>query len=248
MGNGNADVVVRLDAVGLRYGTGPEILHGIDFALERGSFHFLTGASGSGKTSLLRILYLALAPSSGLVTLLGRSAERLDRSERAALRRRIGVIFQEFRLLPHLDVLANVMLPLRIAGRDEAEARANAGQILDWVGLGDRARALPDELSGGEQQRAAIARAVVSGPELILADEPTGNLDPEAAARVMFLIERLNGLGTTVLVATHDLGLVAARPYPRLHLSEGRLAGSGPGDAGDAGDDARPAGRAAATA
>src|SRR5690606_38181329 len=163
----------------MRYGQGAEVLHDIDFELTAGSFHFLTGPSGAGKSSLMRLLYLAHRPSMGSIFMFGKEVTALPRRALPALRRRIGVVFQDFRLLEHLTALENVMLPLRIAGGEEKVIRQHAEELLNWVGLGDKVLSLPHTLSGGEQQRVAIARAVIAKPDLLLADEPTGNVDPD---------------------------------------------------------------------
>ena len=215
--------VVQFDSVGLRYDHGPEILQDLNFALPAGSFHFLTGPSGAGKSSLLRMMYLAQKPSRGRVTLFGKDTLMARRYELPALRRRIGVVFQEFRLLDHLSTLDNVALPLRVAGAGEAEVRKFVPDLLGWVGLADHLSAKPPTLSGGQKQRVAIARAVIGRPDLLLADEPTGNVDDDIAMRLMHLFEELNKLGATVLVATHNESLVTRLGYPRLHLENGRL-------------------------
>lgn len=215
--------VVEFDSVGLRYGHGPEILQNIDFTLPAGSFHFLTGPSGAGKSSLLRMIYLAQAPSRGRVALFGRDTYLARRYELPALRRRIGVVFQEFRLLDHLSTLDNVALPLRVSGASEADVRKFVPELLGWVGLADHLSAKPSTLSGGQKQRVAIARAVIARPDLLLADEPTGNVDDDIAMRLMYLFEELNRLGTTVLVATHNENLIKRLDHPCLYLENGRL-------------------------
>jgi cell division transport system ATP-binding protein len=215
--------LVRFENVGLRYGTGPEVLKDLTFSIEPHSFQFLTGPSGAGKTSLLRLLFLSLRPTRGLITLFQYDATRLRRSEIAALRRRIGIVFQDFRLLDHLTTYENVALPLRVAGRDEGSYRAEVVELLQWVGLGERLHALPPVLSGGEKQRAAIARALISRPELLLADEPTGNVDPALARRLLRLLVELKKSGTSVLIATHDVALMDQYDAPRLVLDDGRL-------------------------
>jgi cell division transport system ATP-binding protein len=215
--------VVRLESVGLRYGDGPEILRDVSFHLAPGSFCFLTGPSGAGKTSLLRLMFLALRPTRGLINLFGRDVTAVERRDLPALRRRIGVVFQEFRLLDHLTTFDNVALPLRVAGKAEHEYRADVMDLLSWVGLANQAQAYPPVLSGGEKQRAAIARAVISKPELLLADEPTGNVDPLLAKRLLHLFMELNRLGTTVLLATHDAQLIAQSRADVLHLEKGKL-------------------------
>ncbi|HEX2804421.1 MAG TPA: ATP-binding cassette domain-containing protein, partial [Sphingomicrobium sp.] len=189
-----------------------------------GSFYFLAGASGAGKTSLLKLLYLAQRPTRGRIRLFGHDLSDAAREELPALRRRIGVVFQDFRLIRHLSAFDNVALPLRIAGRNEAEIASAVGEMLDWVGLGDRSGARPATLSGGEQQRVAIARAVITKPDLLVADEPTGNVDSDMAKRLLHLFAALNELGTTVVVATHDLGLIASTPRAELmRLDSGSL-------------------------
>ena len=214
---------VRFEGVGMRYGRGPEILRDISFDLPRGSFQFLTGPSGAGKTSLLKLIYLAQRPSSGMISLFGRDSSMIPRQAWPDLRKRIGVIFQDFRLLDHLNVFENVALPLRVAGNARREYSEDVEELLSWVGLGERMDAFPATLSGGEQQRAAIARAVVSKPDILIADEPTGNVDPEMAHRLLRLFAELNKLGTTVLIATHDIALVRAMQVPILEIGEGRL-------------------------
>ena len=215
--------MVQFENVGLRYGHGPEILQDVSFALPAGSFHFLTGSSGAGKSSLLRLIYLAQKPQRGRVVLFGRDIDQTRRYQLPALRRRIGVVFQEFRLLDHLSALDNVALPLRVAGATEQDVRKFVPDLLAWVGLAEQLDAKPPTLSGGQKQRVAIARAVIGRPDLLLADEPTGNVDDEIAMRLMYLFEELNKLGTTVVVATHNEHLVSRMPYPRLRLDNGKL-------------------------
>jgi cell division transport system ATP-binding protein len=215
--------MIRLDSVGLRYGTGPEVLRDLNFELPAGSFRWLLGPSGAGKTSLLRLLTLAVRPSSGSLCVLGAAIGRARRRDLPPLRRQIGMVFQDFRLLPHLSAFDNVALPLRLAGRPEGQLRADVGEMLRWVGLQKRAAARPAELSGGEQQRVAIARAVITRPALLVADEPTGNLDEAQAERLMQLLGEMNRLGTTVVVATHNDPLVRRHPGRSLRLAEGRL-------------------------
>lgn len=212
--------MIEFSNVSLRYGNGPEILKDISFSISKGSFHFLTGPSGSGKTSLLRLLLLSLKPSSGLMHMFGRDVSNLDRDQLLELRRHIGIVFQEFRLLDHLTTFENVALPLRVLGQREQDYSENVSELLDWVGLGDRMSAHPQLLSGGEKQRAAIARAVISRPDILLADEPTGNVDPELSERLLHLFAELNRMGTTIIVATHELHMLDKFDYPRLQLSE----------------------------
>jgi cell division transport system ATP-binding protein len=215
--------MVRFENVGLRYSLGPEVLRDVSFALEPHSFQFLTGSSGAGKSSLLRLLFLALRPTRGLINLFGHDVAMLSQDALATLRRRIGVVFQDFRLLDHLTTYENVALPLRVIGREEASYRHEVVELLHWVGLGDRMAALPPILSGGEKQRAAIARAVIARPHLLLADEPTGNVDPNLARRLLHLFVELNRSGTSVVIATHDIALMDLYDAPRLVLHEGHL-------------------------
>jgi cell division transport system ATP-binding protein len=207
----------------MRYGSGPEVLRDVSFELNSGSFTFLTGLSGAGKTSLLKLICLAEPPSRGLITLFSEDLATARRSDLPALRRRIGVVFQDFRLLSHLSAYDNVALPLRLAGKRESEYARDVRELLSWVGLGDRMAAKPATLSGGEQQRVAIARAVVARPDLLIADEPTGNVDPEMGAKLIRLFAELNRLGTTVLIATHDRMLVEATRGREIRLVEGRV-------------------------
>ena len=215
--------VVRFENVGLRYGLGPEVLRDVSFRLEPHSFQFLTGPSGAGKTSLLRLLFLSLRPTRGLITLFGHDIALLSRDALSTLRRRIGIVFQDFRLLDHMTTYENVALPFRVIGRDEDTFRDEVVELLHWVGLGERMWALPPVLSGGEKQRAAIARAVIARPQLLLADEPTGNVDPNLARRLLRLFVELNKSGTSVVIATHDIALMDQFDARRLVLHEGRL-------------------------
>jgi len=215
--------MVRFENVGLRYGTGPEVLRDITLRLAPGSFHFLTGPSGAGKTSLLRLVYLAERPSRGLITLFGREVSQLPRPELAPLRRKIGIVFNDFRLIPHLSVFDNVALPLRVAGESEASLRDKVRELLAWVGLADKSEARPPTLSGGQQQRVSIARAVIGGPKLLVADEPTGNVDDAMALRLLRLFDELNKIGTTILIATHNATLARQSGRPILTLADGML-------------------------
>ena len=215
--------MVRFEHVGLRYGIGAEVLHDLTFRIDPHSFQFLTGPSGAGKTSLLRLLFLSLPPTRGLITLFGHDVATLTQDELATLRRRIGVVFQDFRLLDHMTTYENVALPLRVVGHPEDSYREEVVELLKWVGLGDRLMALPPVLSGGEKQRAAIARAVIARPQLLLADEPTGNVDPNLAKRLLRLFVELNKSGTSVVIATHDIALMDQFDARRLVLHEGRL-------------------------
>jgi cell division transport system ATP-binding protein len=208
--------IAEFDSVGLRYGTGAEVLRDLDFRLSKGGFYFLTGPSGAGKTSLLKLLYLAQRPTRGRISLFGEDLTGAPRDAMPQYRRRIGVVFQDFRLVRHLSAFDNVALPLRIAGASEVDVEGPVREMLAWVGLADRASARPPTLSGGEQQRVAIARAVINRPELLVADEPTGNVDADMAKRLLHLFTSLNSLGTTVVVATHDMGLISATPGAQI--------------------------------
>nr|WP_281380519.1 cell division ATP-binding protein FtsE [Mycoplana azooxidifex] len=215
--------LIHFENVGLRYGMGPEVLRDLTFDIPRRSFQFLTGPSGAGKSTLLRLLFLSLQPTRGLIRTFDRNIATIPREELPMLRRRIGIVFQDFRLLEHLTTYENVALPLRVRGKDELSYRADVIDLLKWVGLGERINVLPPVLSGGEKQRAAIARALIDRPELLLADEPTGNVDPPMARRLLSLFLELNRLGTAVVIATHDLSLMDQVDARRMILSQGRL-------------------------
>jgi cell division transport system ATP-binding protein len=219
------DEIVKFDNVGLRYGSDPEVLSNISFTLYPGSFYFLTGASGAGKTSLLKLLYLAQRPSRGGIRMFGQDLITMPQTRLPLVRRQLGVVFQNFRLVPHLSAFDNVALPLRLSGADEAKVMKSVADMLDWVGLAHRAHAIPATLSGGEQQRVAIARAVIARPRMLIADEPTGNVDPEMALKLLRLFEALNHrVGTTVVVATHDVHLLKKVPDSLImRLSKGQL-------------------------
>ena len=217
--------IVQFDNVGLRYGTEREILSNISFTLFPGRFYFLTGASGAGKTSLLKLLYLAQRPSRGAIRMFGTDVITLPREKLPAFRRRMGVVFQDFHLVGHLSAFDNVALPLRVSGVRETDLRGPVDDMLEWVGLAHRADARPATLSGGEQQRVAIARAVIGRPDILVADEPTGNVDPDMALKLLRLFEALNRLGTTIVVATHDVQLLRKVPDSLImRLDRGTLA------------------------
>jgi cell division transport system ATP-binding protein len=209
--------------VGLRYGLGSEVLRDLTFRIEPHSFQFLTGPSGAGKTSLLRLLLLSLKPTRGLITLFDQDVATLNKDALSGLRQRIGIVFQDFRLLDHLTTYENVALPLRVQGQRESSYRQQVTELLQWVGLGERIWSLPPVLSGGEKQRAAIARAVIARPHLLLADEPTGNVDPNLAQRLLRLFVELHKSGTSVVIATHDIALMDQYDARRLVLHEGRM-------------------------
>jgi len=215
--------VIKFEHVGLRYGVGPEVLSDINFTLPAGSFHFLTGPSGAGKTSLMSLLYLGLRPTRGLITMFGQSINDVERNRLAPVRQCIGVVFQDFRLMPHLSAFDNVALPLRILGKPEKEIQQNVNELLDWVGLEEHKTMLPPTMSGGQQQRVAIARAVIARPRLLLADEPTGNLDDEIGFRLMNLFEQLNRMGTTIVIATHNQQIMDEFGHARMVLDGGHL-------------------------
>ena len=222
--------MIQLKDVSFGYG-GVPILEDVSLDLPAGSFHFLTGPSGSGKTTLLKLCYMELAPGSGQVDIFGSDAGALSRDDVAMARQRIGIVHQDCDFVDHLSVSENIALPLVAAGRDPETERENIEELLNWTGLGPRTNALPPELSGGERQRAALARAVVMSPEVILADEPTGNVDWEMSERLLTLLVQLNKMGKTVLLATHDLGLIrAAKSQVQarvLRLKGGRLMQAG---------------------
>ncbi len=201
--------VIELENVAYSYG-GSELLGDLSLQLSPGSFHFLTGPSGSGKTTLMKLCYGALQPTAGHVRLFDHDVRSLGRDDIAMMRRRIGVVHQDCRFLDHLPVADNVALPLTVSGRDTLDEAANLKELLGWVGLKTRADALPPELSGGERQRAALARAVIMSPDVILADEPTGNIDWEMSQRLLQLLVQLNRMGKTIMIATHDLNLIRA--------------------------------------
>ena len=208
-------------------GGGRTVLDNVNLQLAPGSFTFLTGPSGAGKSTLLKLMYMGLIPTTGRVELFGKDVLAMPRNQLPRLRRRIGVVFQDFRLLPHLSIVENVALPLRLAGAKENQIETHVPELLRWVGLGDHLNVTPMSLSGGQQQRVAIARAVINRPALLLADEPTGNVDDEIGYRLMHLFVELNKLGTTVVVATHNQGLIDRIGKPVIHIENGQLSSRG---------------------
>lgn len=215
--------IVDLNHVGLRYDGGPEVLNDINLHLEEGSFHYLTGTSGSGKTSLMRLLHIGQLPSRGDISIFGEDIIKASRKKRAELRRHIGVIFQNFRLLPHLTLYDNIAMPLRLADISETKIETAVTEILRWIELHDYMKMKPVFLSGGQQQRAAIARAVITKPKILLADEPTGSLDDAMGDKIMALFEELNRTGTAIVVATHNQGMIDRFPHDILKLKMGHI-------------------------
>ncbi len=215
--------VIGLDRVSKRYGRNPEIFSDVSLSLEKQSFTFLTGASGAGKSTLLKLLYLALNPTRGLITIFGQDVQGMSRQDRQLLKRKIGVVSQDFALIPHLNVFENATLPLRAAGYAPSKYKEDASELLRWVGLGDHMHAKPPTLSGGEAQRVAIARAVMSKPEILIADEPTGNVDPEMGQKLLRLFLEMNRTGTTVIIATHDISLVSGIKANQIQIVDGKL-------------------------
>lgn len=221
--------MIRLDQVSVDYPSRPGIIRNVSLNLPAGSFCFVTGPSGAGKTTLLKLMFLGLSPSAGRMEIFGRDVAELSRDQRAYVRSRLGVVFQDFRLIDHMSIYDNVALPLRLTGKDSKDDRDTVQELLHWVGLGDYAKARPKQLSGGQKQRAAIARAVINRPAVLLADEPTGNVDDGIGLKLLRLFEELNKLGTTVVVATHSETLRQRFDYPEFRLSQGQLVPSGQG-------------------
>ena len=221
--NPNNKPIISLQNVGLRYNAGPEVLKDINLELKAGDFYFLTGASGAGKTTLLKLLHLAHKPTRGKVRIFGHDVDNIKQYDMAHIRRKIGIVFQDYHLLDHLSVLDNVALPLRIAGKSEKYIQAHVPELIEWVGLKSFINTKPKLLSGGQQQRVAIARAVINNPEILIADEPTGNVDDEMAKKLLFLFLELNKMGTTVIIATHSTNLIKQFSFPVLHLQDGYL-------------------------
>ena len=215
--------MIRLDKVSMGYLSGQEVLKDVSLTFESGTFHFISGESGAGKSSLLSLLALSHTPVRGKITMFGKDTTRLSRTGMAGMRRRIGSVFQDFRLLDHLNVEENVGLPLKVAGESPAMIAGKVKELLAWVGLGAYHKARPEILSGGQKQRVAIARAVITKPDLLIADEPTGNLDGALALKFMYLFEALNKTGTTIVFATHDENLISLFQYPVIRLRDGRV-------------------------
>jgi cell division transport system ATP-binding protein len=217
--------MLRLEHVALRYGKGPEVLRNVNLTLQQGEFVFVTGPSGAGKTSLLRMLALLHMPSAGRLTMFGEDVAQLRRDRLAAVRRRIGMVFQDVRLIDHLSAFDNVALPLRINGGQGEQIGSVVSEMLTWLGLAEVVHARPSALSMGQRQLVSVARAVITRPNLLLADEPTSNMDGRLARRLMHLFTQLCKLGTTVVLSTHSEDLVERYPHSILRLVEGRLRG-----------------------
>jgi cell division transport system ATP-binding protein len=221
--------VLELQSVSFRYETGcADVLDRVTLTVSEGSFTYIRGQSGAGKSTLLKLAYFGIPPSEGVLRIFGQDMTRVARSDLPAFRRRIGVVFQDFCLMPHLSAFDNVALPLVVAGVSARRIERDVRELLAWVGLGNRHTALPATLSGGEQQRLAIARAVITRPKLLIADEPTGNVDDRMATRLMYLFEELNRLGTTILMATHNDALAARFIHPQIRLDHGRISSETP--------------------
>lgn len=218
-----SEAVISLEKVAMGYVSGQEVLRDISFSIHRGGFYFLSGASGVGKSSLLNVLSLSVRPTRGSVRLFGVETTKLEREQLPMLRRRIGTVFQDYRLIDHLTIEENVGLPLKIAGESTRQVSEKVSELLEWVGLGAYHKAKPEILSGGQKQRAAIARAVIIKPDILLADEPSGNLDYNLRMRFMYMFETLHKNGMTILFATHDENLVSLFNYPVMRLKDGRL-------------------------
>jgi cell division transport system ATP-binding protein len=217
--------MLRLEHVAMRYGTGPEVLREVNLTLGRGEFVFVMGPSGAGKTSLLRLLALLRLPSAGRLTMFGDDTALLTRDRLAAMRRRIGMVFQDVRLIDHLSTFDNVALPLRINGAQDEQIGGLVSEMLIWLGLGHVIHVKPTSLSMGQRQLVSVARAVITRPNLLLADEPTSHMDGKIARRLMHLFTQLCSFGTTVVLSTHSEDLIERYPHPILHLAQGRLTG-----------------------
>lgn len=215
--------IIQFEKVSLSYDQGPNILQDVSFNLAPGTFHYLTGVSGSGKTSLLKLMYYAIKTYRGTIQIFDRDLRYVKNQERALIRQQTGFIFQDFLLLDHLTTLDNIVLPLRVKGEKWLSSRKKAQQMMKWIGLEGLEDAMPETLSGGQKQRAVIARAVMTKPKLLLADEPTGNLDEGNALKLLYLFEELNRAGITIVMATHNKELTTEFPHPTIHLADGKI-------------------------
>ncbi len=215
--------IVNFKEVSFSYPEGVCIFEKVSFSLTKGSFHYLTGASGAGKSTLIKLLYGGLAQTTGVIEVFDKNLSTLHGKHMALYRQRLGIVFQDFLLFEHLSALDNIALPLKIRGEHQLQARRKAKDLMEWIGLEGLEEMSPQKLSGGQQQRLAIARAVISRPPLVIADEPTGNVDDENAVKLLQLFAELNGSGTTVVFATHNRDLIAEFPYPILHLEDQKI-------------------------
>ena len=218
------DAMIQMYGVSMRYKEDIEVLHDINLSVGRGEFVFLVGASGAGKTTVLRLLYRELVPSEGQIIVSGRNLAKIKSAQLPHFRRKLGIVFQDFKLLPSKTVAQNIAFSMRVIGARRSQIKKNVDRVLDWTNLEHRRNALPEDISGGEQQRASIARAMVNDPQIILADEPTGNLDPVLSMEIMGLFERLNTRGSTVVVATHDVNLVERFGKRVIRIDHGGMA------------------------
>ena len=212
------NAIIKFQNLDFSYGKVEPILHNINLEIERGGFYFLTGKSGAGKTSLLKLIYLGIRPTNGYAYIFGKESKKYTNKQIALMRQNISVVFQDYKLLPHLSAYDNVALPLRIKGEDNKTIDNKVRAIIKWVGLEKHLNNLPETLSGGQQQRLSIARSVITQPKIILADEPTGSVDDVSASRIFSLFEQLHQRGTTIIMATHNQNIVNSKPYPELHI------------------------------
>ncbi|HCI48426.1 MAG: cell division ATP-binding protein FtsE [Alphaproteobacteria bacterium RIFCSPLOWO2_01_FULL_45_8] len=214
--------IVSFQNTGLTFKGNVRLFSKLNLDIIEGGFYFLTGLSGAGKSTLLKLIYMGIPPTSGHLSLFGEDLSRIVPHSIAHIRRKMGIVFQDFRLLPHLTTVENVALPLKVRGVDPRKARQQAKELLAWVGLEDVLNSFPHTLSGGQQQRAAITRAVMGKPKLLLADEPTGNVDEEAARKILYLFEELHKSGTTVILATHNRSFAKEFHHPEIFLKKGQ--------------------------
>ena len=207
----------------MQYKKHTEIIHDLNISIDKGEFIFLVGSSGAGKTTVLRMLYREIIPTSGEIIVAGQNIAKLRSWQLPYYRRKLGLVFQDFKLLPNRTISQNISLSMQVTKAKRSNIKKNVDRVLEWTALSHRRDALPDDISGGEQQRAAIARAIVNDPSVILADEPTGNLDPELSMEIMRMFERFNMRGATVLVATHNINLVRQFNKRIIRIDHGRI-------------------------